>query len=226
VRSSAMTRRKPRHGCPRPVPGHSTRSAGKTGTRSRPKADRWDRSLRDDSRPTSPAGLNLRGRVVRDGLHPILHVSDPALWPRGRPERGRDRHAGRRALIARGVPVDPCRRSDGPVRNPPGNLVLRLGGDGAGADLSTGAVVLAVAAVADRQWRGIKLCLVRLADLDRSAGRRRGRVYRPLQLLCALWLDLGADYRRHGMGLGRCLARLYAGCGLGCGIDDRTLARP
>ena len=41
----------------------------------------------------------------------------------------------------------------------------------------------------------------------------------------ARWLDLGAGDRRYGMGLGWRLACLYAGCGLGCGVDDRTLAR-
>src|SRR6516164_5242248 len=161
-----------------------------------------DRPLRDDTRPIPPAGLDPRGRVVRNGLHPILHVSDPALWPRGRPERERNRHAGRWAIAARGVLVYSCRRADGPVRHPPGNLVLRLDGDGAGTDLSTGAMVLAVAAVADRQWRRVKFCLVGLANLDRSAGRRRGRVYRPIQLLCALWLDDGADPRGRGVGYG------------------------
>ena len=37
---------------------------------------------------------------------------------------------------------------------------------GVGAGLSAGAVVLAVAAAADRQWRRAVLCLVGLADLD------------------------------------------------------------
>src|SRR3974377_1633532 len=53
------------------------------------------------------------------------------------------------------------------VRAPPGDTVLRLDGDGVGAGLPAGAVVLVVVAAAGRQWRRAKFCLVGLADLDR-----------------------------------------------------------
>ena len=58
-------------------------------------------------------------------------------------------------------------------------------GDLPRAGFPAGAVVLAVVAAADRQWRRAVLCLVGVADLDRATGRGRGRVYRPVQLLCA-----------------------------------------
>ena len=60
---------------------------------------------------------------------------------------------------------------------------------------------------------------------DCSAGRRRGRIYRPIQLLCAPRHDLDADDLRRRLGLGRGVAGLHAGCRLGCGSDDRVAAR-
>src|SRR5215470_1930698 len=41
-----------------------------------------------------PAGLDLRRRPVRDGVHRFLHLPDTALRPFARNERGRDRGPG------------------------------------------------------------------------------------------------------------------------------------
>src|ERR1700731_1376327 len=94
-----------------------------------------------------------------------------------------DWDACRRAFVAGGVPVDPCRRAYEPVGHSPGCLVLCLDGDGLGAGLSAAAVFLALSTAAGRQWRRAAVCLVGFADLDRPIGRRRGRVSRAIQLL-------------------------------------------
>src|SRR5262249_18715238 len=118
--------------------------------------DPGEPSLRNDTRPIPPAGLDLHRRAVCDGLHRILHFPDPAIRLLARYERGSDRHARRWAFATRGVFVDPRRRANGPLRDPPGNVILRLDGHGVGAALPAAAVVLVIAAVADRQWRGVK----------------------------------------------------------------------
>src|ERR1700730_1694447 len=120
--------------------------------------------------PIPTPGLALCRRAVRDGLHRVIQLSDPALWPLARYERRPDWDACRRAFVAGGVPVDPCRRAYGPVGHSPGCLVLCLDGDGLGAGLPAAAVVLALTAAADRQWRRAAVCLVGFADLDRPIG--------------------------------------------------------
>src|ERR1700750_1937694 len=37
--------------------------------------------------PIPTPGLALRRRAIRDGLHRVLQLSDPALWPLARHER-------------------------------------------------------------------------------------------------------------------------------------------
>src|SRR5271165_842 len=170
----ADTKKRQPEDSPRSAPTRSTRSVSRTGTRFPPHHDR---------NPSRPAGLDLRGRAVRDGVHGFLYFSDTALRAVARDERWRDRHAGRRTLAAGGLSVDPCRRADGPLRHAAGDIVIRLDRYGHGAGLSAGAVVLAIAVVAAHQWRRAVLCLVGLADPDCPTDRRRGRVYRPLQLL-------------------------------------------
>src|SRR3984893_4481207 len=101
--------------------------------------------------PIPAPGLALCRRAVRDGLHRVLQLSDPALWPLARYERRPDWDACRRAFVAGGVPVDPCRRAYGPVGHSPGCLVLCLDGDGLGAGLPAAAVVLALTTAAGRQ---------------------------------------------------------------------------
>src|SRR3984893_18784281 len=184
-----------------------------------------NRSTREAPAPPPPAGLDLPRRAVRDGLYRVLHFPDTALRPLARHECRRGRHAGWRALTASGVPVDPCGRADGPPRHAPGDPVLRVDGDGAGADLSARAVVLGIAAGAGALWRRALLRLVGLADPDRPTGRRRGRVYRPVQFLRPDWHDPDADDRRRRLGLGRRLALLYAWCRLGWSVDDGAVAR-
>src|SRR5580704_4716457 len=58
----------------------------------------------------------------------------------------------------------------GPVGHSPGCLVLCLDGDDLGAGLPAAAVVLALTAAADRQWRRAAVCLVGFANLDRPIG--------------------------------------------------------
>src|SRR6516162_6994296 len=200
----------------RDLPGRLVSGLTRTSIASR------DRSLGDDTEPIPPAGLDLHRRAVCDGLHRILYLPDPAIRLFARHERRRDRHAGWRALAARSIPVDPCWRADGPVRDTPGDIVLCLDGDGAGASLSAGTVVLAITAVAGRQWRRTAVCLVGLTDLDRSAGRRRGRIYRPIQLLRANRHHAVTDGRRCCLGLGWRMAGLHIGCRLGRDGDDRA----
>src|SRR5689334_14798283 len=124
--------------------------------------------------PIPTSGFALCRRAVRDGLHRVLQLSDPALWPVARHERRPDWDACRRAFVAGRLPVDPCRRAYGPIGHSPGCLVLCLDGDGLGAGLPAAAVVLALTAAAGRQWRRSAVCLVGFADLDRAIGRRRG----------------------------------------------------
>ena len=164
------------------------------------------------------SGANLRRRPVRHGLHRLLYLSDPALRAVAGDEREPDRPLGRRPLAAGGVPVDPYRRADGPVRHAPGDLVFRLVGDRAGAGIPAGAVVLGAVALAGRQRRRAQLRLVGSADADRPARRGRGRIYRPVQLLRPDRHDRRADTRRGRLGSGRGLARLYdrERCGVWC----------
>ena len=130
--------------------------------------------------PIPAPGLALCRRAVRDGLHRVLQLSDPPLWPLARHERRPDRDACRRAFVAGCVPVNPCRCAYGPVGHSPGCVVLCLDGDGVGAGLPAAAVVLALAAAASDQWWRAAVCLVGFADLDRPIGRRRGRVSRAI----------------------------------------------
>src|SRR6516162_9804918 len=104
---------------------------------------------------------------------PSLQLSDPALWPLARHERRPDWDACRQAFVAGGVPVDPCRRADGPLGHLPGCFVLCLDGDGdgLGPGLPAAAVVLALTAAAGRQWRraavslsGSQTLIAQLAD--------------------------------------------------------------
>src|SRR5262249_16849229 len=136
-RFAPLARKRPLGNSPRIVPIRSIKSASRTGPRIL--------STHDPS-PNGPAGLDLLRRAVRDGVHGFLHLFDPALRPVARHERRRNRHAGRRALAAGGLLVDPCWRADGPLRHAARDLVLRLDGNGLCADLSAGALVLAVAA--------------------------------------------------------------------------------
>ena len=92
--------------------------------------------------------------------------------------------------------------------------------------LSAGAVVLAAAAAADRQWRGAVLRVVRVADADRAARRGRCRLYRPLQLFRADRHRDSAARRRAGLGFRRRLDGLSARRGLGRRLDRCIAARP
>ena len=167
------------------------------------------------SRRADQPGAALCRRPVQHGLCRFLHLPDAALLPLARHERRRGRHDRRRALGAGGVSVDPCRRPDGPVRDAPGHAVLRLDRHLSRAGVSAGAVVLAAAAAADRQWRGAVLRVVRVADPDRAARRGRCRLYRPLQLFRADRHRDGAARRRAGLGFRRRLDGLSARRGLG-----------
>src|SRR5271166_982596 len=73
---------------------------------------------------------------LRDEVHRLIYFFDPALWPVAPHERWRDRHPGRRTLVAGGLSVDPCRRVDGPLWHAAGDLVLRPDGDGLGGGLA------------------------------------------------------------------------------------------
>src|SRR5260370_8823113 len=78
----------------------------------------------DDLAP--PLGVGLCRRGPQHGVYRILRGPDPALRAVARVQRGRDRGPGRRPLAARAVLVDPYRRADGPVRDPPGRPRLPM----------------------------------------------------------------------------------------------------
>ena len=179
--------------------------------------------IRSRLRP-APAGLSLCGRAVQHGLCRFLYLSDPALRPVARARRLRDRHPRRGAIDPRPVPVDPYRRSDGPVRHARGDARVRLDRDAAGAAVSTGTQFLGPVAAAAGQRRGRFLCLVGRADPDRAARRGRCAIYRQVQLFRPARLDLGADRRRGGVGFRRRVAGLSARVRMGRGADRRIAA--
>src|SRR5215472_12117544 len=98
-------------------------------------------------------GIALRRRAVQHGLCRFLHLPDPALRPVAWVRCLRGRHPRRCSLSRRHVPGDPYRRFDGPVRYAQSHAVLCLDGDGFGAPVSAGAVVLALIAAATDQRR-------------------------------------------------------------------------
>ena len=102
------------------------------------------------SRP--PASLYVAGPFA-PGLYAALQLSGSVVRPVTRYECRPDRHARRRAFVAGGVPVDSCRRADGPVRHPPGDLVICLDGDRLGAGFPIAAVVLAAGSANRQRWR-------------------------------------------------------------------------